>query len=225
MFDFCLLGVVFDGVVFFVFDEMMEYFVFELLFFIFGVFGVVWVLSMYGRIVFVDCDFFVDFFSGFCEEGIEICVVGFEGFMVFLLCWFGLVYCWWMLLEGSVLCNLICWLKFGGVLLVEQGDDYLVWNLLYGLYCLVLEVVVDWIWLFGGVDFLVLLICYGFMYVGCRYQVLLVLVFYVLFQYLVEWGVLWLELIDVDLLVWLYDLVVQILGFVNVIVWGLKNIE
>lgn len=225
MFDSRLLGAALDGAAFPVLDEMMEYFAPGPPFLTFGAPGAARALSMYGRTVLADRDPFADPFGGSREEGIEIRVAGPEDPMVFPPRRFGLVHCRWMPLGGSALRNLIRWLKPGGVLLVEQGDDYPARNLPHGPYRSVSEAVADRIRLPGGADLPALLIRHGLTHVGCRHQAPSAPAFHVLLQHLVERGAPWPELTDADLSAWPHDPVAQTPGLANVTAWGLKNTE
>jgi len=225
LFDSRLLSAALDDSAFPVIDEMMEFFGPEPPFLTFGAPGAARVLSSYGRTVLADRDPFSNPFSATREEGIEIRVAGPEDPMVFPPKRFGLVHCRWLPLGGSTLRNLIRWIRPGGLLLVEQGDDYPVRNLPRGPYHSIAEAVADRLHLPGAAELPGLLMRHGLTHVGCRHQLPATGAFHVLLQHLIESGAPWPEVIDSDLRDWVHDPVAQTPAFMNVTAWGLKTTE
>lgn len=225
LFDSRLLGAALDDSAFPVLDEVMEYFAPEPPFLTFGAPGAARALASYGRTVLADRDAFADPFHGAHEEGIEVRVAGPEDPMVFPPRRFGLVHARWAGLGGSVVPNLVRWLKPGGVLLVEVPDDYPARNLPRGPYQAVAEAVADRLSLPSSADVPGLLIRHGLTHVGCRHHQPVTSAFHTLLQKLVESGAPWPEVEDSDLRDWPHDPVGQTPAFMNVLAWGLKTME
>lgn len=225
LFDSRLLSAALDDSAFPVLDEMMEYFVPEPPFLTFGSPGMAKILALYGRTVLADRDPFTDPFGGAREESIEIRVAGPEDPMVFPPRRFGLVHCRWTALTGSVVPNLIRWLKPGGVLLVEAPDDYPARSLPHGPYRSVAEAVADRLNLPSATDVPRLMLRHGLVHVGCRHQQPVAPAFHVLLQRLVEGGSPWPELKEGDLRDWPHDPVAQTPALMNVMTWGMKITE
>lgn len=223
LFDSGSLSAALDDGLFTVLDELMEYFTPEPPFLTFGAPGAARVLSLYGRTVLADRDPFADPFGGTREEGVEIRVAGPEDPLVFPPGRFGLVHCRWILLGGSVLRNLIRWLRPGGVLLAEVPDDYPARNLPRGPYQAVAEAVCDRLDLPVSAAVPGLLVRHGLTHVGVRHQLPVTPAFQGLLKDLAERGAPWPDLRPEDLRDWPHDPVAQTPALTNVLVWGVKN--
>lgn len=224
LFDSVALSAALDDAAFPVLDHLMEYFAPEGPYLTFGAPGAARALSLYGRTVLADRDAFSDPFNGVRGEGIETRVAGPEDPLVFPPARFGLVHVRWMAsLGGSVIPNLVRWLRPGGVLLVEAPDDYPARNLPRGPYQAVAEAVCDRLNLAPSVVIPGLLIRHGLTHVGCKHELPVGGPFQELLQTVIDWGAPWPDLRPEDLRDWRFDPVAVTPALTNVLTWGVKT--
>lgn len=217
-YDSSLLSAALDDAAFPILDEMMEYYAPEPPFLTFGAPGAARAMSIYGKTVLADRDPF----NETREEGIEVRIAGPEDPMVFPARRFGLVHARWIPYGGSVIHNLVRWLKPGGVLLVEGPDGYPAANIPTGPYRTIAEAMMVRMDEPSSLNLPALLMKHGLDFVGCRHQSPMTEPFQALFQSLIEQGAPWPEVPYADLQDWPHDPVARIPALMNVMAWGVK---
>jgi SAM-dependent methyltransferase len=222
-FDSAALSAALDEATAPVIDHLMDYFAPESPYLTFGAPGAARTLSMYGRTVLADRDPFGDPFNGVREEGIEVRVAGPEDPLVFPPGRFGLVHARWTGFAGSVVPNLVRWLRPGGVLLLETPDDYPARNLPRGPYQAVSEAVCDRLDVALSVALPGRLVRHGLLHVGVRHELPSVRPFHDLLEAALRAGAPWPQIEQADLEDWRSDPVAATPALTNVMVWGVKT--